>query len=50
MLIALWSLAAADRPEYIAMVVNFAVFLANDAYGFFNWTRMQIKQKKEAVS
>lgn len=49
-LIALWSLAAADRPEYIAMVVNFAVFLANDAYGFFNWTRMQIKQKKEAVS
>ena len=45
-LIVLWSLAAADSPEYIAMVVNFVVFLANDTYGFINWTKMQLRQKK----
>lgn len=45
-LIALWALAAADSPEYIAMVVNFTVFLVNDIYGFVNWTRMQLKQKR----
>lgn len=47
-LIVLWSLAAADSPQYIAMVVNFVVFLINDTHGFINWTRMQHRQKKTA--
>ena len=45
-LIALWTLASVDSPQYIAMVVNFVVFLVNDTHGFINWTKMQLRQKK----
>ena len=51
-LIVLWALAAAHSREYIALVVCFAVFFAEDAYGFINWLRMRRRQhaeeKKEA--
>lgn len=43
-LITLWSLASVEQPDYIAMVVCFSVFLANDIYGFINWTRMLKRQ------
>ncbi len=43
-LIILWSLASVENLEYIAMVVCFSVFFANDIYGFVNWTRMLKKQ------
>ncbi len=46
-LIVLWALAAAETPQYIAMVINFVVFLANDTHGFINWTKMQLRQKKK---
>lgn len=29
---------------YLAVVVCFAAFLANDLYGFLNWRRMEKKQ------
>lgn len=43
-LIMLWSLAVATSKEYIALVVCFCVFLANDCYGFFNWLKMRKNQ------
>lgn len=43
-LIVLWGLAARGDPENISLVVCFAVFLANDLYGFVNWLRMRKKQ------
>ncbi len=36
-LIILWSLAAISNPEYVPVIVNFAIFLINDMYGFFRW-------------
>ncbi len=44
-LIVLWSIATAHNNEYIALVVCFAVFLAEDLYGLVNWLRMRKKQQ-----
>ena len=30
--------------RYIAVIVCFAMFLANDIYGFISWQRMKVKQ------
>lgn len=46
-LIVLWTLASLRSTEYVSMVVCFVVFLANDVYGFINWTRMRKKQESE---
>ena len=43
-LIVLWVMATLDDIGYISVVVCFAIFLANDLYGFFNWTRMRRRQ------
>ena len=43
-LIALWVLASMESFNYLAMVMCFVVFLANDVYGFINWSRMQKRQ------
>ena len=43
-LIVLWVMATLDDIGYISVVVCFAIFLANDLYGFFNWTRMRKRQ------
>ena len=40
-LIVLWTLASAQKTEYISVVVCFAAFLANDIYGFVSWKRME---------
>lgn len=45
-LIALWTLAAQKNPENYALVVCFAVFLANDLYGLCNWLRMRARQRR----
>lgn len=45
-LIVLWILATLSDVKYIAMVVCFVMFLANDLYGFINWTKMKNEQKK----
>ena len=36
-LIILWILASAKNPQNFPVAVNFAIFLVNDAYGFFSW-------------
>ncbi len=46
-LIGLWILASISRPEYISTVACFAVFLANDIYGFISWRRMERRQNKQ---
>lgn len=40
-LIVLWSLAAINNPECIAVICCFAAFLINDIYGFVSWRRLQ---------
>lgn len=47
-LIVLWVLATLSDSSYISMVICFAVFLANDIYGFINWTRMKSRQRANA--
>jgi len=44
-LIVLWVLASIENPAYLPMVACFTMFLANDAYGFFNWFRMRKRQQ-----
>jgi len=43
-LIILWSLAAAEDPSYVSVIICFIAFLANDLYSFINWSRLQKKQ------
>ncbi len=46
-LIALWVLATIVDLSYLPMVICFVAFLVNDSYGFFNWKRIQNRQKSE---
>ena len=43
-LIVLWVMATAQDISYLSVLVCFAVFLANDLYGFFSWIKMQKRQ------
>lgn len=45
-LIVLWILASIVNPSYVSVVVCFIVFLVNDLYGFYNWLKMEKRQKK----
>lgn len=45
-LIVLWILATFSNISYLSVVICFVVFLANDIYGFVNWTKMQKRQEK----
>lgn len=40
-LIILWILASMDNIKYLPMILCFAMFLANDLYGFYNWKKMK---------
>lgn len=44
-LIILWVLASMEDISYLPMVACFVMFLFNDLYGFYNWKRMQKRQK-----
>lgn len=44
-LIILWILASIEDISYLPMVACFLMFLANDLYGFYNWTKMQQRQE-----
>ncbi|MBP3579022.1 MAG: nicotinamide mononucleotide transporter [Lachnospiraceae bacterium] len=44
-LIILWILASLENISYLPMVACFIMFLFNDLYGFYNWRRMQKRQK-----
>ncbi len=45
-LIVLWILASVENISYVSVTVCFIVFLVNDLYGFFSWTKMQKAQKE----
>ena len=49
-LIVLWALATKEDLSYVSVLACFIVFLFNDLYGFFNWRRMERRQKEEAQS
>lgn len=36
-----WVLASIKNPEYIPVVVNFAIFFFNDMYGFVSWKKRE---------
>ena len=44
-LIVLWILASMEDISYFPMVACFVMFLFNDLYGFYNWRKMQKRQK-----
>lgn len=46
-LIVLWIMATLTDVSYLSVVICFAAFLANDIYGFFNWLRMERRQRGE---
>lgn len=46
-LIVLWTLASIKNPEYISTIACFAVFFANDIYGFVSWKRMAKRQSEK---
>ncbi len=46
-LIVLWTLAALSDISSLPMIACFVAFLANDVYGFVNWSRMRKNQKNE---
>lgn len=48
-LVIMWVMASFDNRAYVSMAVCFATFFLNDCYGFFNWLRMQGKQKQIAA-
>jgi nicotinamide riboside transporter PnuC len=35
--------------SYFSVIICFVIFLINDLYGFFNWTRMKKRQQKGSV-
>lgn len=44
-LIVMWIKAALFDKSYLSVVICFLVFLANDIYGFVNWSRMKKNQQ-----
>ncbi len=48
-LIVLWVMASIEDKSYIPMIVCFSMFLLNDLYGFFNWSRMKKRQQVETT-
>lgn len=43
-LIILWTMATLTDITYLSVIICFIVFLVNDIYGFFNWSKMQKRQ------
>lgn len=46
-LIVLWTLATAEDIKYMPMIFCFIMFLVNDLYGYYNWKRIEKRQKDE---
>ena len=49
-LIILWILASIEDISYLSVIVCFTMFLVNDLYGFYNWTKMENRQLKESIN
>lgn len=48
-LVILWTLATFSDITYLSVVICFVMFLANDIYGFINWSKMQKRQEENKV-
>ena len=46
-LVVMWSLAAMENLVYIPIAICFSIFIFNDVYGLYNWSRLEKKQKNE---
>ncbi len=46
-LIVLWIMAAIQDISYLPMILCFAMFMANDLYGFWHWRHMRDRQGRE---
>lgn len=46
-LIGLWVYASFYDRTYVSVAACFVAFLINDLYGFFNWKRMEVRQKRK---
>lgn len=44
-LIILWVMAAIKEPYCAPMILCFVTFLANDLYGYYNWRKIEKRQK-----
>ena len=44
-LIILWTIASVEDISYIPMVICFVMFFINYCYGFFNWQKIEKRQK-----
>lgn len=49
-LIILWVLATISDISYLSVATCFVVFLANDIYGFINWSKMQKRQENACIA
>lgn len=47
-LIILWILATLSDISYLSVVICFVMFLANDIYGFINWSKIRKRQEAHA--
>lgn len=45
-LIIMWIMASMEEIRYAPMIVCFVMFLFNDSYGFYNWRRIERRQKE----
>lgn len=45
-LIILWTMASFFDISYLSVVICFAMFLANDIYGFISWSKMRKRQER----
>lgn len=48
-LIVMWILASIEDISYFPMVLCFVVFLVNDCYGFFNWRKIERRQREREI-
>jgi len=44
----IWILSSVTDIRYISVAVCFVAFLFNDVYGFYNWQRIEKRQKNAA--
>ncbi len=48
-LIILWSMASVNVTDYLSVIICFATFLVNDLYSFFNWLRIERRQRRSTA-
>lgn len=46
-LIVLWIMASMENSAYIPMILCFVMFLINDLYGLYNWSKMRKRQSMD---